>query len=184
MFETVCVYNDTRQPSKEKCQRHCGLKTPIIVQSLVTWNSFEWDFTSFGSHNFYSIFTRIIMPLLSTRALTTFELAYRTFCFLVYDLSTLSVIKFTVNIINNDIENTVLKKCFIVITYYYNSRLQQDPNIIVNMLLWPIVPFARSHHCKREVNITLFELRFDTLVELTMFWKTTVWRSYVGCLQW
>ena len=57
----------------------------------------------------YSIFTRIIIPLLSTRALTTFELAYRTFCFLVYDLSTLSVIKFTVNIISNDIENTVLK---------------------------------------------------------------------------
>ena len=57
----------------------------------------------------YSIFTRIIIPLLSTRALTTFELAYRTFCFLVYDLSTLSVMKFTVNIISNDIENTVLK---------------------------------------------------------------------------
>ena len=56
-----------------------------------------------------SIFTRIIIPLLSTRALTTFELAYRTFCFLVYDLSTLSVMKFTVNIINNDNENTVLK---------------------------------------------------------------------------
>ena len=56
-----------------------------------------------------SIFTRIIIPLLSTRALTTFELAYRTFCFLVYDLSTLSVMKFTVNIISNDIENTVLK---------------------------------------------------------------------------
>ena len=57
----------------------------------------------------YSIFTRIIIPLLSTRALTTFELAYRTFCFLVYDLSTLRVMKFTVNIISNDIENTVLK---------------------------------------------------------------------------
>ena len=175
---TMTLGNQAKRNASDIAAWKNPIKVTIIGHMKLFW--MRW----FGSHNFYSIFTRIIMPLLSTRALTTFELAYRTFCFLVYDLSTLSVIKFTVNIINNDIENTVLKKCFIVITYYYNSRLQQDPNIIVNMLLWPIVPFARSHHCKREVNITLFELRFDTLVELTMFWKTTVWRSYVGCLQW
>ena len=72
----------------------------------------------------YSIFTRIIIPLLSTRALTTFELAYRTFCFLVYDLSTLSVMKFTVSIISNDIENTVLNILLKLMTHYYDSRLQ------------------------------------------------------------
>ena len=54
----------------------------------------------------------------------------------------------------------------ILITHYYDLRLQQDPNIILNMLLWPIVPFASSHHGKRKVNITLFELRFYTLIEL------------------
>ena len=50
-------------------------------------------------------------------------------------------------------------------THNYDSRLEQDPYIIMYMFLGPIIPFASGHHCKWKIYVSLFELCFNAFTE-------------------